>query len=55
MTVELLIKENLVEDQYFKTSLIMMAIYVLKLGIEKEDTVEIAIFSMQLLLNAIGL
>jgi hypothetical protein len=46
MSVELLIRENLVEDQYFKTSLIMMTIYVLKLGIEFNDTVEISIFSM---------
>lgn len=46
MTVEILIKENLVEDDYFKTAIIMMTIYVLKLGIEYVDTVEISIFSM---------
>jgi hypothetical protein len=53
--VELLIKHNIVEDEYFRASMVNMTIYVLKLGIESEDTVEIAIFSMQLLLNAIGL
>ncbi len=35
--------------------MVNMTIYVLKLGIESEETVEISIFSMQLLLNAIGL
>ena len=55
VAVELLIKNNIVEDEYFKASLVNMTIYVLKLGIESEETVEISIFSMQLLLNAIGL
>jgi hypothetical protein len=54
-TVELLIKHNIVEDEYFRASMVNMTIYVLKLGIESEETVEISIFSMQLLLNAIGL
>lgn len=55
ITVELLIKNNLVEDEYFKAAIVNMTIYVLKLGIESEETVEISIFSMQILLNAIGL
>lgn len=55
MTVELLIKERLVEDPHCRTSIIMMTIFVLKLGIDYADTVDIAIFSMQLILNAIGL
>lgn len=55
ITVELLIKNNIVEDEYFKAALVNMTIFVLKLGIESEETVEVAIFSMQILLNAIGL
>ena len=55
IAVELLIKNNIVEDEYFKASLVNMTIYVLKLGIESDETVEISIFSMQILLNAIGL
>jgi hypothetical protein len=46
ITVELLIKNNLVEDEYFKAAMVNMTIYVLKLGIESEETVEISIFSM---------
>jgi hypothetical protein len=55
ITVELLIKNNLVDDEYFKAALVNMTIFVLKLGIESEETVEISIFSMQILLNAVGL
>jgi hypothetical protein len=55
IAVELLIKNNIVEDEYFKAALVAITIYVLKIGIESEDTVEISIFSMQILLNAIGL
>jgi len=54
-TVQLLIKNGLAEDEYFKASIVNMTIYVLKLAIESEDTVEVAIFSMQILLNANGL
>ncbi len=43
------------EDEYFKAAIVNMTIYVLKLAIESEDTVEVAIFSMQILLNANGL
>jgi hypothetical protein len=46
IAVELLIKNNIVEDEYFKASLVNMTIYVLKLGIESDETVEISIFSM---------
>lgn len=46
IAVEVLIKNNIVEDEYFKSALIAMTIYVLKIGIESEDTVEISIFSM---------
>ena len=35
--------------------MILMVIYVLKIGIEDPDLVEHSIFSMQLILNAIGL
>ena len=55
IAVELLIKNNIVDDEYFKASMVNMTIYVLKLGIESDETVEISIFSMQILLNAIGL
>ena len=53
--MELLIKNNIVDDDYFKAAMVNMTIFVLKLGIECPETVEISIFSMQLLLNAIGL
>ena len=46
ITVELLIKNSIVEDDYFKAALVAITIYVLKIGIESEDTVEISIFSM---------
>ena len=55
MNIELLIKNNIVEDEYFKAAIVNMCIYVLRIGIESEETVEISIFSMQILLNAIGL
>lgn len=55
IAIELLIKNNIVEDEYFKAALVNMTIYVLKIGIESEETVEVSIFSMQILLNAIGL
>jgi hypothetical protein len=46
LTVELLIKNNLAEDEYFKASIVNTTIYVLRLAIENDETVEIAIFSM---------
>ena len=55
MTVQILIKNNIAEDEYFKAAIVNMTIYVLKMAIESEDTVEVAIFSMQILLNANGL
>ena len=55
MTVEILIKNHMAEDDFFKASIINTAFFVLKLAIESEETVEVAIFSMQILLNAIGL
>jgi hypothetical protein len=55
ITVELLIKNSFAEDEYFKQAIINTAFYVLKKAIENEETVEVAIFSMQILLNAIGL
>jgi hypothetical protein len=54
-TVQVLIKNGMAEDEYFKAAIVNMTIYVLKLAIESEDTVEVAIFSMQILLNANGL
>ena len=48
-------KNGLVEDEYFKAAMVNMTIYVLKIGIESEETVDISVFSMQILLNAIGL
>jgi len=46
IAVELLIKNNIVEDDYFKAAIVNMTIFVLKVGIESEDTVEESIFSM---------
>ncbi len=46
ITVELLIKNNIVDDEYFKAAIVNMTIFVLKLGIESHETVEISIFSM---------
>lgn len=55
LAVEYLIKNQVFDDLYFRSALVTMAIYVLKIGVESEDTVEISVFSMQILLNAIGL
>jgi hypothetical protein len=44
--VELLIKKNIVEDEYFKAAIVNMTIFVLKMGIESDETVEVSVFSM---------
>ena len=43
------------DDKFFKASIISSGLYVLNLGIEKEDTVDISIYALQVLLNAIGI
>jgi hypothetical protein len=45
-TVELLIKKTLVEDESLRKACVFTAIYILRIGINKEDTVEIAMLSM---------
>lgn len=46
LTVENLIKSGIFEDKYFRAALVTMAIFILRIGIESEDTVEISVFSM---------
>lgn len=53
--VEILFKNNLCENENFKEAIIYQVIYVLKLGTEDNDIVDMAIYSLQILLNAIGL
>jgi len=53
--VELIFKHNLCENENFKISIIYQVIYVLKLGTEDEDIVDMSIYSLQILLNAIGI
>lgn len=45
-TVNLLIEEKLLQEEYFLKAIVMTSISVLRLGIEHEDTVEISIFAM---------
>lgn len=53
--VEILFKNKLCENESFKEAIIYQVIYVLKLGAEDEDIVDMAIYSLQIVLNAIGL
>lgn len=53
--VEIIFKNNLCENENFKNSIIYQVIYVLKLGTEDEDIVDMSIYSLQILLNAIGI
>ena len=53
--VEVLLKKTLFDDENFRRACIGTACYILKVGIMKEDTVEISMLSMQVLLNALGL
>jgi hypothetical protein len=53
--VEIIFKNNLCENENFKNAIIYEVIYVLKLGTEDEDIVEMSIYSLQILLNAIGI
>lgn len=53
--VEIIFKNGLCENENFKNAIIYKVIYVLKLGTEDEDIVEMSIYSLQILLNAIGI
>jgi len=53
--VEIIFKNKICENENFKNAIIYQAIYVLKLGTEDEDVVDMSIYSLQILLNAIGI
>lgn len=53
--VEIIFTFKLCENQNFRRAIIYQVIYVLKIGIEDEDIVEMSIYSLQTLLNAIGI
>lgn len=53
--VEILITRQNTIDDHFKQALVTKVLYVLKLTIENEDTVEMGIYSLQILTNAIGI
>lgn len=53
--VEIIFKNGLCDNENFKVAIIYQVIYVLKLGIEDQDIVDMSIYSLQILLNAIGI
>ena len=53
--IEMIFTHKLCEQQNFKQALIFQVIHTLQICIEDADVVEMAIYSMQTLLNAIGL
>ena len=53
--VEIIFQNKLCDQENFKQALIYQVIHTLKLGIEDADIVDMSIYSMQTLLNAIGL
>ena len=53
--MDVLIQKKLCGEDHFKRALIVQVLYVLRLAVEMADTVELGIFSLQLLLNAIGM
>lgn len=52
---EILLKKTLIDDENFRRASVGTACFILKVGILKEDTVEISMLSMQVLLNSLGL
>jgi hypothetical protein len=44
--VEIIFKNNLCENENFKNAIIYQVIYVLKLGTEDEDVVDMSIYSL---------
>lgn len=50
-----MIHKKLCGEDHFKRALIVQVLYVLRLAVEMGDTVELGIFSLQLLTNAIGM
>ena len=53
--VDVLITRQTTTDDHFKQALVTKVLYVLKLTIENEDTVEMGVYSLQILTNAIGI
>lgn len=53
--VQIIFENKLCVEANFKQALIYQVIHTLKLGIEDADIVDMSIYSMQTLLNAIGL
>jgi len=51
----MIILKQLTVDEYFQHALIMQVLYVLRVAIENEDTVDLAIYCLQILFNAIGI
>jgi hypothetical protein len=50
----MIILKQLTVDEYFQHALIMKVLYVLRVAIENEETVDLAIYCLQILFNAIG-
>ena len=53
--MEILISKNLTGEDHFKQALIVKVLYVLRLAVESADTVDMGIYCLQILLNAIGM
>lgn len=51
----MLIQKKLYGEDHFRRALIVQVLYVLRLAVETPDTVELGIFSLQLLVNDIGM
>ena len=54
-TVDILIKKDLTGEEHFKQALIVKVLYVLRLAVDSSDTVDMGIYCLQILLNAIGM
>jgi len=54
-TVQCLLSRGLCFEDHFKQALIVKTFYVLRLTVNSADTVDMGIYSLQILLNAIGL
>lgn len=53
--MDVLIQKKLYGEDHFKRALIVQVLYVLRLAVEMKDTVELGVFSLQLLVNDIGM
>ena len=54
-TVKILISKKLHGEDHFRQATIVQVLYVLRLAVDMPDTVEIGVFSLQLLVSAIGI